>query len=365
MSEISQNTLIFDLGTYETIFGIAGQDNPQGLEKSITADSNNPLILNQTISGLKEMAKERFFGNDAQKYKDLLKLVHFIEKKEIPSIIGFLRKIMEDYFWDPSDCNLICLPPPNFLPMDLMNLKHQIFTQLHIPKLKFLSHSLCALTALNQTTGTIIDIGYNSTRVESIFKGFPNDESRLTLGIGGKHITNYYTDAIFPKIQFSNTAPLTFIAEEIKRAMTEILGDPNEIIHEINQGSEQYDNLVELPDGSQFTINREKFEAGEIFFKPELAHIRDQSLPEAIISSIRSWERVQVPEFLKNIVLCGNGGKIRGLREKLQIFIKESFPQSLDINIIEIPQLKEVFWIGASIYYNKHQNNMEWDLNEN
>ncbi|WP_457920139.1 hypothetical protein [Candidatus Lokiarchaeum ossiferum] len=353
--------ILVELGSFETKIGIAGDYEPKIINPSIFADSDEPIVKISSQTGLSKMGKERHYGNKALKFKDTLLIKYFLKTKDFSSFAYFLAEIFKNQGWIPSESNLIIVYPSYISKIELNELKRILQEIMSFPKFAFIPNSAAILTALGKDTGTIIDFGHFSTRIEGIFKGFPNFESNFIFPIGGHHITQYLIDVIFEKYQYSSTHPLYSIAQKIKEDVVESSLRIDEIIDEIATGSQEYDFTIYLPDGNQLTINKEKFLASELYFIPELAHIRSDNLIEFIMRSIRAWERDQIPIMLENIVLCGQGVKIPNLKSKLQQQIKKRFPITLNVQIFEDSQNPNAIWKGASQIYRNSQKRMEWE----
>jgi actin-related protein len=360
---MESNDILVDMGSFETLIGKAGGDNFELKESTAYSDSNNPLIKKSLISKLSDMAKERIYGNAAFKFKNVLNIDYFLKNKDYISFSALLQQSLEKMYVDPKDVGLVLLLPSNFGSIDRQKLQTTLFQGLQIPRLCFLPQSLCAFTAVGLSSGVMVDIGYYSTRIESVFKGFPKIEAQFELPIGGHHITQCLMNEIFSKTKYKSASPLYWVAEDIKRAVVACEVDLSPIIQAVLQGKTDYDQLIELPDGSQYTINRERFECVEVVFNPELGHLRSEGIIQAIENSVRSWERTQIPELLKNIIVCGNGSKIPGLIQKIEAKLKEKFSSGVEIKVLSVNDSKGLCWIGGSVLYAKKQGQLDWISN--
>ncbi|MHA1648229.1 MAG: hypothetical protein ACTSVL_11695, partial [Promethearchaeota archaeon] len=208
-------------------------------------------------------------------------------------------------------------------------------------------------------------MGHFYTRIESIFKGFPNMESLIKYPIGGFDITKYLIDCTFGDFTSALSTPLMQIAEDVKYSTCECLLDSSIVFNQIDRGFKNFDYEIKLPTDESYIINRVRFEAPEIFFNSKLIHKEIDSLPDVIEQSIRAWERDQVPELGRSIILCGAGAKIKGLKERIQLELKKKFAESIDLKIIPVDFPKEISWKGASVIYAQKRGNLkEWEINQ-
>lgn len=352
--------LILDPGTYEILLGIAGEDEPHFIEPTVYVDTNDSILPNSILPVLSEMARERFFGRDALRYKSVLKLHYMLEEHDFASFGLLLKRILEENFLDPHDLNIVVIESPRLTVVTKQKLQNLLFHFLQVPKIAFLSNASCVLTALGKDTGVLVDIGHLGTNVESIFKNFPNPDSRFDIPIGGYHITQRLVELMFSRIQYESTMPLYWIAEDIKRASVYIALDPKQEEEKIILGQANINQQIEFPDGTLITINKERFNCAEPLFEPELAHIRSEGLIEIVDKSIRIWDRSQIPDFLKNIILCGNGAKLPGLTTRIEALLKEKFARTLAVEVVPVQEYKKAAWIGASILYMKRNGQLDW-----
>ncbi len=356
---------IIDLGAYESTFGKAGEDKFESKERMIMVDSDDPLIQSPVLNSLSTMAKERIFGNEALKFKNVLNVRNILKDQNYDAFASLIQEIFESHYLDPRDFGLILIVPQNFPNIYKEKIQDILFSRLHFPKITYLTHGMCALTALGKDTGAVVDIGHYSTRVEGFFKGFPNEECHKELPVGGYHITDRLVELISPKLNYDVSVPLKWLAEEIKQNHVKCELNPGEIIQQIQKGSIDYGQKFEMPDGKILKLGRELFECTEIFFNPSLIHVHSKNIVDLLEESIRSWDRSNVPQLAKNILVCGNGGSIEGLTNKISLMLQERFPKSIEVEFLDLKDRKGIFWIGASVLYMKRKGKMEWIPNPN
>jgi actin-related protein len=364
-SSSGSNILLIDLGASELVIGKSNTDTPMWREPAVYADTDEPLISTHIIEGLAGMAKERLFGSEAYHYKNVIRIHHFLADRDYSSFIMFLKRKLESNYMDPRDYALVFILPSYLLPRDLERLKLECFQKLGTPKIAFIPAAMCVLTALGKDTGVIVDIGFQFSSIDSLFKGFPNEEANIQLPLGGSHVTQYLTDLLFARNRYQSGAALEFIAEDVKQMTSFCAQDPSTLINSILQGNKEYDQSIELPDGSTLIVNTARFECCELFFEPERAHLRSLSIIDALEKSIRAWDRHQIADLVANIILCGHGSAIPGLKEKIEYLIRSKFSSNLQINLIAPEQRKDIFWIGGAILYAKKKGNMDWIANPN
>jgi actin-related protein len=359
--------VILDLGCYQTVTSLPGSDAIPLIEPTIIADSTEPLILKPFGSSFSKLNSERYYGTNALKYKNVLKLTHFLRKHDYYTLAFFLQHLFENIGKEvePRNCGVVLITPANLTQARKQELKNILFTTLNLPKIAFLPPAACVLTALGLDTGVIIDIGHYSTRIESIYKGFPRIESQFTYSMGGSHITAQLLKQMIPYKKFQAKSPLFEIAEQVKRDAVQVSENILFTLQEIERGTKKYDYAFDLPDGTHILLNKERFLSSELFFQPELARLHSENLIVYIEQSIRAWDRSAVRELCRNIIICGGGSQIPGLAKRIQILLEARFPASIKIEIKETgTESKTIFWKGANIIYQLRQGELgEWELN--
>ena len=357
--------ILVDLGSYQTIVGTPGSDAIPISSPTIIADSNEPIINKPNGRSLSKLNSERYFGEEALNYKNVLKLTHFLQKQDYFTLAFFLQHLFEKLDRDPQQSGVVFVVPADFTHAKKQELKHVLFTTLNMPKIAFFPPAACVLTALGLDTGVIVDIGHFSTRIESIYKGFPRIESQFIYPMGGAHITSHLLKQMFQFKKFQAKSALFEIAEQVKRDSVQVSENLMVTLQEIERGTKKYDFKVDLPDKSNILLNKERFLSAELFFQPELARVHSENLIAYIEQSIRSWDRSSVRELCRNIIICGGGSQIPGLAKRIHALLEARFPASIKIEIRETASdSKSVFWKGANIIYQLRQGELgEWELN--
>ena len=305
---------------------------------------------------------DRYYGNAAMRFKNVLNVQNFMKEKDYTSYSKLIGKKIQELPIKLEETGLVLVVSNHYSINDKQNLQNTLFQTLKVPRIAFLPHTASILTELEINTGVIIDIGYYSTRIESIYKGFPNVDSQFIFPLGGYHVTQQLLTKMFSHLDYKSDLPLLWESERIKKEALMVVDNPEKYSDQIHKGFKNFDYTVELPDGIEITINRERYEPAEIFFNPLIAHNRSENLIELIEKSIKSWERDQLRELCSNIIIIGNGGNISGLNQRINNLLKNRFAESVDIIIPKISEQKEIFWKGASKFI-QSKKELKWISN--
>ena len=355
--------ILIDVGAFESLIGITSEEIYRFRERSVYSDSNNPIIKKSVMQGtLAEINIERYYGNAAMRFKNVLNVQYFMKEKDFISYSKLIGKKLHELPLKLEETGLVLVISNHYSINDKQNLQYSLFQTLKIPRIAFLPHTASILTELELNTGVIIDIGYYSTRIESIYRGFPNLDSQFIFPLGGYHVTQHILNNLFSRLDYRSDLPLLWESERIKKEALFVVENPEKYSGQIHKGFKNFDYIMEIPDGNEIILNKERYEPAEIFFNPLIAHIRSENIIELIEKSIRSWERDQLRELCSNIIITGNGGNIPGLNQKIEKLLKNRFAESVDVKISKISDQKDIFWTGASKFI-KSKKELNWISN--
>ena len=159
-----------------------------------------------------------------------------------------------------------------------------IFEKIGLRYMNIEPQAKMVLFSSGNQTGTVIDCGENETNVIPIAEGYLLHHNIKGLDIGGKAIT----DNLIRLLQFRGyqLAMIDFEnARQIKEKYCFVSCDID-LDRKLEYETTFYNSCVKLPDGREINISKERFEAPEILFQPELIQNEGMGLPEMFISSV-------------------------------------------------------------------------------
>ncbi|MDX1798271.1 MAG: hypothetical protein R3255_06450 [Candidatus Lokiarchaeia archaeon] len=369
--------LIIDMGSKNFRMGWAGDDFPDIIAPSIYVDKRDYLFTSDVIDGLEDIyltekdTESHLFGHEALKYSNILKIHEFKKESNFNVFMKFfyyhykqLGIAEENQFKQPII--IIC---PFFMPdLEKRKLRDIFFNVFDFPSLLYLSESQGILTTLRKTSGVVISMGEMNTTITTFLHGFSNAMARDIFPITGKDLTNYLLNLILSRKGSGKIVYLdNMIANDIKEKLSQCVIDPEGEIRRIKDGLTKYNRNVELPDGTSFEVNTERFLLSEPLFNPSLIHIDYIGLPEAVSKVIKFWDRENWEDILPNIILAGGGSLIPGLDLRLKIEISKHFSERLKdkINVMGVSGRENVGWIGASVLFARGKLKKDWIQNPN
>ncbi len=372
--------IIVDIGTANFRIGWGGEDFPEIIAPSIYVDISDYIFDTDVIDGLEDIyinenLERYFYGHDALKYSNILKIHEFKKENNIKILVKFFHlyyqklSIPEELqFKQP----IIIITPFYITELEKTRLKQAFFDAFKFPKINFVIESQAVLATLQKTSGVIVDMGENVTSISTVFHGFMNAMSTDLFPIAGKDLTSYLLNLILTlKGGGKNIYIDKFLAKDIKEKSSLCLLDPVGEKKRVKEGLTKYNQAVKFPDGDDLEINMERFLLCEPLFNPKLLHIDFASVAETIAKVVKTWDRDNWEELISSVILSGGGSLIPGLKERIKIELEKAFPDKYrsKINIIAVSGRENMAWIGASILFSKKQLEKGWidnpDLNLN
>lgn len=106
-----------------------------------------------------------------------------------------------------------------------------------------------------------------------------------------------------------------------------------------------------------FTLSKERFQTGEILFRPSMAGVRAMGLHEAVALCVDHCHAAELTcddSWFKTVVLSGGSACLPGLAERLQKELYGLLPSSISngLRVIPPPYGADTAWFGARLISN-------------
>jgi len=219
--------------------------------------------------------------------------------------------------------------------------------------------AMLVLYAQGLLTGVVVDSGDGVTHVVPVFEGFVPQHLIRRLDVAGRHITSYLIKLLLLRgYSFNRTADFATvqaIKEKLCYVSLEIALD-RALALETTVLTERYS----LPDGTIIKVERERFEAPEALFNPQLVDSEGDGLSAMVFNMIQASDLDCRTEFYKHIVLSGGSSMYPGLPSRLEKNLKEMYLKHvlkgdekrmnrLKLRIEDPPRRKHMVYLGASV----------------
>jgi len=182
------------------------------------------------------------------------------------------------------------------------------------------------------------------------------------LNVAGRHVTQYLIKLLQLRgYNFNRSADIDTV-RQIKEKLCYV-GYDLEVEKRLAFETTVLISSYELPDGRVIKLGRERFQAPEVMFKPDLLDLESSGLSEMLFECINEADIDLRKDFYKHIVLSGGSSMYPGLPSRLE---KEMTQMYLDkvlkgdkkqlskfkIRIEDPPRRKIMVFLGGAVLAN-------------
>jgi actin-related protein 2 len=219
--------------------------------------------------------------------------------------------------------------------------------------------AMLVLYAQGLLTGVVVDSGDGVTHVVPVYEGFVPQHLIRRLDVAGRHITNYLIKLLLLRgYSFNRTADFATV-QQIKEKLCYIALDLN-AERALAQETTVLMEKFSLPDGTVIKIGRERFEAPEALFNPQLVDKDGDGMAAMVFNMIQASDVDCRAEYFKHIVLSGGTSMYPGLPSRLEQDLKQLYltkvlkgaedrMNRLKLKIEDPPRRKHMVYLGASV----------------
>lgn len=237
-----------------------------------------------------------------------------------------------------------------------------IFEKLGFQGCMFESQALLSLMAEGHDTGLVFDAGDGVSHVIPVTEGFVQTHAIRRLNLAGRHVTNYLVRLLTLRGYAFNSSADFETVRDIKEQMCFVsydLAKDRKLANETTLLDKEYT----LPDKSVIRIGRERFEAAECLFTPQLAGLDASGAAQMITDSLLNIDIDLFLPLVQNIMVTGGTTMFPGLssrldRELRQLLTEQKYggnPSPVNktgLTVHDPPRRKHAVFIGASFLAN-------------
>ena len=357
--------VVIDLGSGTVKVGFSGDDAPRYIEPTIEGKP----IKGEKKSNSKDL-RDSYVGSQAYKLRDKLDINYPIKKGLVTDwgdplslkdrTEGPIEKLINHCYEDLLKTNLQDPNQPLLLSETVSTeltpakenrekLAEILFEGLGIPSLYISQSPVLSLYSSGRTTGTVIEMGYETCHTAPIFEGFPLYHSMLQLDFGGNDLTTMVLNMLTEQGTRFDACHERFIAQYIKETMCQAAEDRE--VYEQYVTDKEDDRIESLPDGTRVRLSSKRWNVVEALFQPSLlpgADDQQRGIHKLAIDSIHKCDSDISASLLQNVVLSGGTSMIRHLPERVEAELAALAP-SERIKVHASTERSHATWIGGSI----------------
>lgn len=232
-------------------------------------------------------------------------------------------------------------------------LKEAIYSALfgmNVPAVCAVSQATLALFAAKRTSGIVVNIGFHQTSVVPILHGkIMRKVGVESVGIGALKLTGFLREQMLHRnLQFDSL----YTVRSLKENLCYVAGNYEAELCKEAEAS------YEVAGAGWFTLKQERFQTGEILFKPRIAGMRAMGLHQAVALCVEHCDAATElsgdESWFKTIVLAGGSACLPGLAERLEKELHGLLAPCIadGIRVIPPPNGANSAWYGAKLVSN-------------
>lgn len=393
---MSFKPVVFDVGTYMTRAGLAGDE----------AHNCRPTVVGRTSShGCSDATGQGVYvGDEAEAQRNTLTLTRPLERGMVTNWrdIELVWKSAFDALGAKSEDSTVLMAEKPLTPKgDREKTTELLFEHFNVPSTYLATDAMLSLYSTGRTTGMLLDLGYEVTYATPIHDSMPLPYAVRKAYLGGRHITEYLMrllNAATPSVRTESFDPMhdVKIVEDIKAKLCYVARRYGLELNEFQSpsGSQDY----QLPDGRVIRVgtNGERFRCAEALFRRRLLrtlnrrplkakdadtqalapHLRQDSASYLASLPSEVYERIvhhvqhedQQPEIHQllfeairttdidlrrdmygAVVITGGGSMFPSIGQRMEREVRRLAPATMTTKFLTPVGRKDATWLGGSI----------------
>ena len=346
-------SVIIDNGTNTIKAGFSDDDMPRVVIPTVLGRPTSNTGAPPEEEEDKNEQIDIFVGEEALNKGGILQLCRPITKGEITDY-KTMELIWKHIFYnelltETKTHSVIVTEAPFASYENKKNMAEVLFEHLGVESLYITNTSTLSLYANGKTTGTVVDIGYQTTSFVPIYEGFILNHAVTKVDTGGKDLTDYFCHIIGQRPgndKFTNEGQKSMI-NELKEKICEVAEDYDSQVKKCLDSKKE--EIYSLPDGSKVRISQEKYQCPELLFQPQFFQRDHYGLHEQTFKSIKRCDDDIEKDLFQNVILCGGSSLFLKIRKKFEKELQSLAPTGKTVKVIAPPERKFSAWLGGSI----------------
>ncbi|KAG7399899.1 Actin- protein 2 [Phytophthora boehmeriae] len=353
--------VVCDNGTGFVKAGFAAENFPKAIFPSLVG---RPVLRAEEAVQTDILLKDIMFGDEAAAVRSNLEITYPVENGIVKNWDD-MEKLWDYTFKerlaiDPKAGHRILLTEPPLNPKrNREKLVEMMFEKYGFDGCNITTQAMLTLYAQGITTGVVIDTGDGVTHVVPVYQGYVPQHLICRLDVAGRHITNYLIKLMLLRGYPLNRTADFETARQMKEKWCYVAYDTN-AERKLALETTVLEETYELPDGRIVKLGRERFEAPEALFDPNLIDVEGAGLSDMVFNMCMKADIDLRTEFFKNIVLSGGSSMYPGLPSRLEKDIKQRYLTDVlkgdksrlskfRLRINDPPRRKHLVFLGGSV----------------
>ena len=339
------NTYLLDLGGAYTKFGNSTEETP--------------LIVMPSAYGFPRIASEAqgqqlLFGTQLDSYQGVLHregLFPWGHPKNFESITKFLAFCFQKHPENPHGQNLIISISPDWSKDFLNSLITFLFQEFEFASIYAQRSDFFDFVGHNVNTGVLVNVGHYFSRIILYHNGKPILKNGAKSQLAGRSIRQYLRLLFKNKHPYLESPRYNAFLTDIVENQCDLKLDLREFI-EKNEDPTTFQTALEIPQFQDtLLLGIERFIAPEILFSPELMNLKEKSISDLLIDSLKDCHPGLRTEIFQNIVISGGTASYAYFSSRL-LQKCEKIPLLSNARLLKHPHPQLGVWKGMQIAAN-------------
>ncbi|GFP94784.1 actin-related protein 8 [Phtheirospermum japonicum] len=221
--------------------------------------------------------------------------------------------------------------------------------EMNVPAVCAINQATLALFAARRTSGIVVNVGFNQTSIVPILRGKVMHKVGVeVVGMGALKLTGFLRDRMQQNnIHFDSL----YTVRTLKENLCYVALD-----YEAELSKDTEASFAVSPD-TWFSLSKERFQTGEILFRPRMAGLQAMGLHQAVALCMDHCHDAELPgddNWYKTVVLSGGSACLPGLAARLEKELYGILPTSMSggIRVMPPPYGADSAWFGAKLISN-------------
>jgi len=360
--------IVCDNGTGYVKCGFGGDNFPRHHFPSIVGRPVLRAAVKTNKRKQQQKLKDIMVGDECLGVEEFLEITRPLENGQIRNwddIIHVWDYVFEQKLQvDPKGRKILLTEPPMNPKKNRERMLKMMFEKYQFGYCHVAIQAVLVLYAQGLNTGVVVDTGDGVTHVIPVFQGYTLPNVTRRLDIAGRDITRYLVRLLQLR-GYSLTAGADF---ETVRRLKELFCYCALDTQAEGKLAAETTYLVEkftLPDGREISLGRERYQAAEVLFRPELLDMDIPGIHEQVFSAINAADIDLREDFYRHIVLSGGTSMLAGFPSRLEKDVTDLYVErilkgnrkalkksKIKIKIEDPPRRKNIVFMGGSVLAN-------------
>mmetsp|Transcript_47136 Transcript_47136/g.106817 ORF Transcript_47136/g.106817 Transcript_47136/m.106817 type:complete len:402 (-) Transcript_47136:217-1422(-) len=360
----SMPCVVCDNGTGFVKVGYAGENFPRSIFPSMIG---RPILRAEEAVNEAVVLKEVMCGDEAAdpRARPSLDCKYPVEEGIVRDWEGMTwlwnYTFREKLGIDPKEHKILLTEPPMNPIENREKLCETMFETYGFGQVNVSIQAMLTLYAQGLFTGVVVDTGDGVSHVVPVWEGFVPEDLIHRLNVAGRHTTDYLIKLLLLRGYAFNRSADFETVRQIKEKFCYVAHDIEQE-RKLALETTVLEETYTLPDGRVIRLGRERFEAPEALFNPDLIDVesKDGGLSTMVFRMIQKASMDTRPAYYKHIVLSGGTSMYPGLPSRLEKDITDQYLKEIlkgdkarlkkfKIKVEDPPRRKHMVFLGGSV----------------